>query len=59
MKKEDSRKPLSENNFVNAMLKSAEEQKEVKPQSRFDDVDVQKIDLLMKEIKKGNLKRQP
>ena len=57
MKKEDSRKPLSTNNFVNAMLKSAEEKKEVKPQQRFDDVDVQNIDALMADIKKGKVRK--
>lgn len=57
MAKETGKKPLSENNFVNAMLKSAEEKKEVKAQQRFDDVDVQNIDALMADIKKGKMRK--
>ena len=57
MAKEAAKKPLSQNNFVNAMLQSAEEKKEVKPQQRFDDVDVQNIDALMADIKKGKVRK--
>ena len=57
MKEEAPSKPRSENNFVNTMLKSAEEKKEVKPQKRFDDVDVQNIDALMADLKKGKVRK--
>ena len=57
MKKETPRLAPTDN-FVKAMLDSAEQKKEVKPQQRFDDVDVQNIDALMADIKKGKIKRQ-
>ena len=44
-------------NFVDSMLKSAEEKKEVKPQTRYDDVDMTELDQLMASIKKGAVRR--
>ena len=57
MKKEPSAPKTGSDNFVKAMLDSAEQKKEVKPQQRFDEVDVQNIDALMADIKKGKIKR--
>ena len=57
MKKEPSAPKTGSDNFVKAMLDSAAEKKEVKPQQRFDEVDVQNIDALMADIKKGKIKR--
>ena len=39
--------------FVASMLESAQDTKEVKPQTRYDNVDPQEIDKLMANIKKG------
>jgi len=39
--------------FVTSMLQSAQDNKEVKPQTRYDNVDPQEIDKLMANIKKG------
>jgi len=39
--------------FVASMLQSAQENKEVKPQTRHDNVDQEQIDKLMANIKKG------
>ena len=39
--------------FVASMLQSAQDNKEVKPQNRYDDVDPKEIDKLMANIKKG------
>lgn len=44
-------------NFVDSMLKSAEEKKEVKPQTRYDHVDTAELDQLMASIKKGAVRR--
>lgn len=39
--------------FVASMLQSAQDNKEVKPQTRYDNVDPQQIDQVMANIKKG------
>jgi len=39
--------------FVASMLQSAQENKEVKPQTRYDNVDQEQIDKVMANIKKG------
>ena len=39
--------------FVASMLQSAQESKEVKPQTRYDNVDPAQIDKVMANIKKG------
>lgn len=39
--------------FVASMLQSAQDNKEVKPQTRYDNVDPQEIDKVMANIKKG------
>ncbi|HLD40173.1 MAG TPA: hypothetical protein VJB13_03460 [Candidatus Nanoarchaeia archaeon] len=39
--------------FVASMLQSAQDNKEVKPQTRHDNVDPQEIDKVMANIKKG------
>ena len=39
--------------FVASMLQSAQENKEVKPQTRHDNVDPQQLDKIMANIKKG------
>ena len=43
--------------FVASMLQSAQENKEVKPQTRYDNVDPQEIDKLMANIKKGLVRK--
>jgi hypothetical protein len=57
MKKESTAPKTGAENFVDAMLKSATEKKEVKAQQRFDDVDVRNIDAVMNEIKKGKVRK--
>lgn len=52
-------KPLKKDgvsNFVLSMLQSAQENKEVKPQTRHDNVDPAEIEKVMANIKKGTLK---
>ncbi len=44
-------------NFVASMLQSAQETKEVKPQTRYDNVDPAQIEKVMANIKKGMLKK--
>ena len=39
--------------FVASMLQSAQDNQEVKPQTRFDNVDAEQIDKVMANIKKG------
>lgn len=39
--------------FVASMLQSAQENKEIKPQTRYDNVNPEQIDKLMANIKKG------
>ena len=39
--------------FVASMLQSAQDTKEVKPQTRYDNVDPEQIDKVMANIKKG------
>lgn len=39
--------------FVASMLQSAQDTKEVKPQTRYDNVDQEQIDKVMANIKKG------
>ncbi len=43
--------------FVSSMLQSAQENKEVKPQTRYDNVDPGQIDKLMANIKKGLVRK--
>ena len=43
--------------FVASMLQSAQDNKEVKPQTRHDNVDPQEIDKLMANIKKGLVRK--
>ncbi len=43
--------------FVASMLQSAEENKEVKPQTRYDNVDPAQIDKVMANIKKGLVRK--
>lgn len=45
-------------NFVDAMLKSAQDTKEVKPQTRFDYVDQKELDKLMAKLQKGEVKKR-
>ncbi len=40
-------------NFVQSMLQSAQENKEVKPQNRYDNVNQNDIEKIMENIKKG------
>ena len=40
-------------NFVDSMLKSAQESKEVKPQTRYDRVDEAQLEKTMMNLKKG------
>jgi hypothetical protein len=44
-------------NFVASMLQSAQENKEVKPQTRYDNVDPAQIDKVMANIKKGLVRK--
>ena len=44
-------------NFVASMLQSAQENKEVKPQTRYDNVDQEQIDKVMANIKKGLVRK--
>lgn len=51
-----TQKPLKKDSasiFVASMLQSAQENKEVKPQTRYDNVDQEQIDQVMANIKKG------
>ncbi len=43
--------------FVSSMLQSAQDNKEVKPQTRYDNVDPEQIDKLMANIKKGLVRK--
>ena len=43
--------------FVASMLKSAEDNTEVKPQTRHENVDPEQIDKLMANIKKGLVRK--
>lgn len=42
--------------FVQSMLQSAQEVKEVKPQTRHDHVDMAELDKIMARLKKGQLR---
>ena len=44
-------------NFVGSMLDSAAENKEVKPQTRYDNVDQDQLQKTMENLKKGNVRR--
>ncbi len=44
-------------NFVSSMIDSSKDNREVKPQTRFDNVDTAEIDKLMANIKKGLVRR--
>ena len=44
-------------NFVDSMLQSAQESKEVKPQTRYDNVNPSDIEKIMANIKKGVVRR--
>lgn len=44
-------------NFVDTVLKSAQESKEVKPQNRYDDVDPADIEKVMANLKKGMMRK--
>ncbi|HIG92833.1 MAG: hypothetical protein QT02_C0010G0004 [archaeon GW2011_AR9] len=44
-------------NFVDTMLKSADETKEVKPQNRYDTVDPAEIEKVMANLKKGMMRK--
>ena len=43
-------------NFVQSMLKSAVEAKEVKPQTRHDHVDMAELEKVMAKLKKGQMR---
>ena len=43
--------------FVQSMLQSAEEKREVKPQTRHDNVDPAEIEQLMANLKKGMVRK--
>ncbi len=53
-KQEQKRGPTG---FVDAMLKSAQENKEVSAQTRHDHVDEQQLDKFMMNLKKGIVRR--
>ena len=44
-------------NFVGSMLDSAAENKEVKPQTRYDNVDQDQLQKTMENLKKGIVRR--
>ncbi len=44
-------------NFVDSMLQSAQETKEVRPQNRYDNVDPADIEKVMAGLKKGVVRR--
>ncbi len=50
-------KKVIQSDFVRTMLTSAEERKEVKPQTRHDLVNQEELDLVMANIKKGVVRR--
>ncbi|MBS3151395.1 hypothetical protein J4443_03390 [Candidatus Woesearchaeota archaeon] len=52
LRNNESRKDHS--SFVESMLKSAEEDKVIKPKSLYDSVDIGRVEELTEEIKKGN-----
>lgn len=55
-----SQKPTAKKditNFVTTMLQSAQETKEVNPQTRYDNVDPQQIEKVMANLKKGMLRK--
>ncbi|MEK6939824.1 MAG: hypothetical protein AABX31_03785 [Nanoarchaeota archaeon] len=55
-----SQKPVKKDGasiFVASMLQSAQDNQEVKPQTRYDHVDPQEIDKLMANIKKGLVRK--
>lgn len=54
-KKVVSREGVS--NFVQSMLQSAEEKKEIKPQNRYDDVNPNDIERIMENLKKGKIRQ--
>ncbi len=45
------------NGFVDSMLKSAQENKEVKPQTRYEGVNPNDIENILNEIKKGKFRK--
>lgn len=45
------------NSFVDSMLKSAQENKEVKPQTRYEGVNPNDIENILNEIKKGKFRK--
>lgn len=49
-------KTESTTSFVESMLKSAQEVKEVKPQTRHDHVDMAELEKVMAKIKKGQMR---
>ena len=44
--------------FVNSLLQSAQETKEVKPQTRYDHVDEKALGLTMANLQKGMIRRK-
>lgn len=52
-------KPKKEgvHNFVGTMLESAQKKQEVKPQTRYADVDANEISKIMDNIKRGKLRQ--
>ena len=44
-------------NFVSSMLESAEDVREVKPQTRYDHVDPEQLEKTMANLKKGIVRR--
>lgn len=44
-------------NFVDTMLQSAQENKEVKPQTRFDNVNPNDLTKVMENLKKGIIRK--
>lgn len=45
------------NSFVDSMLKSAQESQEVKPQTRYGNVNPNEIENVLNEIKKGKFRK--
>ena len=57
MEMKPTQKKVGPSTFVESMLQSAQESKEVKPQTRFDNVNPSDIDKVMANLKKGIVRR--
>lgn len=51
------KRDTTSNGFVDSMLKSAQENKEVKPQTRYEGVNPNDIENILNEIKKGKFRK--